>query len=160
MLPGCWGLALSHLPAMPGFLCQNLRVYTASELCDACPFPKAPRREALPSPRHGQLLVLVLGGWGRAEPLEARPCSCMEALARWLCVTFSSAKCVQRAKERCEGRCCPPPLPSCSPYNGHLGLPGVPPAKAASSTTWKHVPTLKHMSNSSCNHMLKVKPHA
>ncbi|EOA98504.1 hypothetical protein Anapl_11441 [Anas platyrhynchos] len=93
---------------MPGFLCQNLRVYTASELCDASPFPKAPRREALPSPRHGQLLVLVLRGWGRAEPLEARPCSCMEALACWLCVTFSSAKCVQRAKERCEGRCCPP----------------------------------------------------
>lgn len=41
-----------------------------------------------------------------------------------------------------------------------LGLPGVPPAKAPSSTTWKHVLTLKHMSNSSCNHMLKVKPHA
>lgn len=66
-------------------------------------------------------------------------------------------------KERCDEKVLSPRLPSCQPTRRvHFwGFPGRGTlAEALYSTTWEHVLIFKHVSNSSCNHMLKVKPHA
>lgn len=66
-------------------------------------------------------------------------------------------------KARCDEKVLPPWPPSWQPAR-RVRLWGSPgwgaPAEALYGTTWEHVLIFRHMNNSSCNHMLKVKPHA
>lgn len=153
-----WGQLLICL-SQPGF---TLRIFEGERGPPSLAMPdlsqKPPLWEVCPAPGSGARpeAAREQSRAQGARPRCVTPLLCTEASVSPSAVPHAGSECRQDVTRRC---CPPAALPQPTQQVHSRGLWGAP-AEAQHSTTWERVLIFKHMSNSSCNHMVKDKPHA
>lgn len=142
VVPRCPGLRTAPaLPPPAWLLAEICRCAGPCQVRNARSFPKTPLWEG------SAICPALTSAWLEAvdEPgARPRPChTCAGPVSPWQCPAR------QGAHQAVLGRCSHPQLPPSSRHRGAL-WPGLP---------WER-PQQQHTSNSSCSHMLRVKPHA